>query len=485
MGRTTESPELVGPARENVPEPSSTASAIFNMVNAILGAGIVSLPYAWAKAGFIMGWILFTATAVISTYSLEILIRIADPMCRKGEIDITSYDALVERVLGEKGRLLILGSQFLYAYGILVGYIVILRDVLPVGMQDLTHAGFFKHGTLFVAILAVCLLLPMCCLRSVAKLSKISFICFCTAFILIGLVAYELVKQKTDLCKGHPCEYAYTSWGKTSMFEVFGIFVFTKTCHHTEFQIYRSLGPDATPNRWGWITRISIIGCSLITSSCAMVVYGIFGQEVESDFFKSFWKDSTPVSIGRLMFGCVIVTSFPMQLFVAREVMQILLLGKVAKQFPSDNVQDQSESETEDDERDPFVKSAERQRTLTNGSMPRSRTTSALDRRDSAFPSAAGGAVREDTSAKLHYSTTFILFATVLGIGSATDSLGAVLNLVGGVAGSVIGFLLPGLVGYYSFETTGIPCPGGRYLALSMAVIGVAVIGITSVFTFV
>eukprot|EP01064_Diplonema_japonicum_P035701 TRINITY_DN7820_c1_g1_i1.p1 TRINITY_DN7820_c1_g1~~TRINITY_DN7820_c1_g1_i1.p1 ORF type:complete len:512 (+),score=69.60 TRINITY_DN7820_c1_g1_i1:179-1537(+) len=440
-------------------EPSSTASAVFNMINAVLGAGIVSLPYAWAKAGFILGWIMFVVTAIGTCYTLEVLIYIAVPLHEKGEISVIAYEVLAERILGIWGRRMILASQFLYAFGIAVGYVVIIHDEFPTAMSQLTGAGFFDHEILNVLIVAFGLLLPMSLLRSVAGLAKMSFFCFLTAIIINGLVLYERFTSKSDLCEGSSgsgsCDEAWSTFAKSSALSVYGIFVFTKACHHTQFQIYRSLGDGGNPERWSWICRLAIVLCSAITSGCAMTVYSTFGEGVESDFFKSYWKDSKVVSAGRLTFAGLIMMGFPMQLFVCRETLQVIVVQYLEER----------------------KKAKELIPTEEEGIIQQEST--------SLIAESAAGVGREATSPMLHYSTTFFLFFLVLGTGISTDSLGAVLSLVGGTAGSTIAFLAPGLICYRCEEVTGLPAPGGKHLGLGTAIFGVCTILITSIFTFV
>ena len=479
---------------------SGSAAAVFNLINAILGAGIIALPYAWAKAGFVMGWILFIFTAIVTSYTLELVIWVADPLCRNGTINIVAYEELAEAILGIWGRRLVLIAQFLYAYGITVSYIVIMHNELPTAFGQLTHSDIFEDNKILVVLIAsVGILLPLSFLRSVAPLAKFSFLCFCTAFVLIGIVLYERLMNYSELCpdlNNSPfayvpaaqedssgsgpvdCSTDYGNMGRIQVLEFYGIFVFTKACHHTAFPIFRSLGTKAEPVRWTWIVRIAILLCSIITSGCAMVVYSTFGQGVHADFFKNYWKKSVPVSIGRLMFASVIMLGFPIQLFLSRETLQIVIANfmeaREKKKYELISTGCDVESVSDDE-------------VINND-----RRGSAMGRRGSALDrpaldetgSAAGGDIREETSALLHYGTTLLLFTSVVGIGISTDSLSTVLSLVGGFDGSIIAFLLPGLIGFHS-DKVGVKPPGGKFLAGCMAVFGVVTMFVTTIFTFV
>ena len=492
--------------KESGKKPSSTAAAIINMVNAVLGAGIVSLPYAWAQAGFILGWIMFIITAIIANYTLELLINIADPLCRQGEISLVSYELLAERILGGWGKALVIVSQFLYAFGIGVSYVVIIHDELPTALTQLLSVSWFHDNSVLTVIIVACaILLPVSCLRDVSALAKASFFCFASAVMLIVIVSYELVEDKDALCDnitkweeasaggdasqaGDWCVQEWTSFGKETVLTVYGVFVFTKACHHTEFQIYRSLGENANPVRWAFVCRAAIVLCSVITSTCAMLTYAIFGVGVADDFFKSFWTKNTAVSLGRLMFSTLIMSSFPMQLFVSRETLQVLVeLYMRRNKSPEDlPIADQVYCTHDDDEGHINPNHSHSERRTQSRTQSRCRTTT-LDRRGESESglSAAGGDIRGQTSNLLHFSTTIFLFALTFTIGLSTDNLGKVLNLVGGVAGAIVAFLLPGLIGFYSEAATGIKPLLGRPTTGFMIFFGTATMIISSTFTFV
>ena len=490
---------------ESKPKQSSVSGAIVNLINAVLGAGIVSLPFAWAKAGFILGWIMFIWTAVFTCYTLELLIHLADPLCRRGEISIVSYEVLAGRILGTWGKVMVIISQFLFAFGIGVGYVVIIHDELPEALTQIFQVNWFDDNQLkTVLIAAFGVLLPLSLMKDMSALAKASLFCFFSAFFLICVMGYEVVEDRDFICNdnhsedseynsgsGPVCDQQWDSFGKLSVFSVYGIFVFTKACHHTEFQIYRSLGEDATPQRWEFICRVAIVLCSLITSTCAMLVYSIFGVQVESDFFKSFSSHNTAVAIGRLMFATLIMSSFPMQMFVSRETLQILI-----NMYYTRNVSDEeaeyintirdTEEQVEEGDFNQVNRRATEENTRVSGRH--SRTNSSIERRSRGPDdnmSAAGGNVRGETSNMMHYGTSIFLFAVTLGLGISTDNLGQVLGLVGGVAGSMIAFFLPGMIGYYSEEATGIKPILGKKLAGFTAVFGLVTVFVTSVFTFV
>lgn len=53
---------------------SSLPQALFNYINSIVGSGIIGIPYALHRAGFGLGLLLLIIVAVITDYSLILMV---------------------------------------------------------------------------------------------------------------------------------------------------------------------------------------------------------------------------------------------------------------------------------------------------------------------------------------------------------------------------------------------------------------------------
>lgn len=53
---------------------SSLPQAAFNYINSIVGSGVIGIPYAFHKAGFGLGLLLLVFVAVITDYSLILMV---------------------------------------------------------------------------------------------------------------------------------------------------------------------------------------------------------------------------------------------------------------------------------------------------------------------------------------------------------------------------------------------------------------------------
>ena len=88
-----------------VKEKSTTiAGATSNLVNAVIGAGIVGMPYAIKETGLVAGAFLIVLCAVMTEKSLRILIGTAK------HVGVATYERLFESTYGSFGFYFVLKS---------------------------------------------------------------------------------------------------------------------------------------------------------------------------------------------------------------------------------------------------------------------------------------------------------------------------------------------------------------------------------------
>lgn len=95
-----------------------------NYINSILGSGIVGIPYALHKAVFGFGLFLLISLAVVTDYSLSLLVKSANLA------GVTSYQDLVHVAFGRPGFYLLTLLQFIYPFIAMISYNVIIGDTV-------------------------------------------------------------------------------------------------------------------------------------------------------------------------------------------------------------------------------------------------------------------------------------------------------------------------------------------------------------------
>ncbi|GMH89359.1 hypothetical protein TL16_g11431 [Triparma laevis f. inornata] len=147
-------------------------SSMFNLANAIVGAGVLTLPFAIKSTGLILGLTLLLLFALLSSYSLLLL----DSSCRitgaktYAELGRVVYggETKEEKIAGERIEYAVEVLQSLYSYGACVGYLQIVVSELVV------VTGY--SGRFLLLLCCLCVVFPLSLMKNLQSLSFTSFL---------------------------------------------------------------------------------------------------------------------------------------------------------------------------------------------------------------------------------------------------------------------------------------------------------------------
>ncbi|XP_029016262.1 sodium-coupled neutral amino acid transporter 4 [Betta splendens] len=178
------------------PGHTSFGMSVFNLSNAIMGSGILGLSFAMANTGIVLFTILLVAVAILSLYSVHLLLVTA----KEGGSLI--YEKLGERAFGWPGKIAAFGSIIMQNIGAMSSYLFIVKYELPevirafLGLQE-NSGEWYMNGNYLVVFVSIGIILPLSLLKNLGYLGYTSgFSLSCMVFFL-GVVIYK----KTQL----PC----------------------------------------------------------------------------------------------------------------------------------------------------------------------------------------------------------------------------------------------------------------------------------------
>jgi amino acid permease len=102
-----------------------------NLVNTIVGAGIVGIPFAIEQSGLIVGVLLLLLVSWMTAQSLRLLVELAGHHPVLAGKNITTFETLMQVPFGNAGRNFMLVSMFVFAYGAMVAYLIVIKDTVP------------------------------------------------------------------------------------------------------------------------------------------------------------------------------------------------------------------------------------------------------------------------------------------------------------------------------------------------------------------
>uniref|UniRef100_H0VLF7 Putative sodium-coupled neutral amino acid transporter 11 n=1 Tax=Cavia porcellus TaxID=10141 RepID=H0VLF7_CAVPO len=291
---------------------SCQSAAVFNVVNSIIGSGIIGLPYSMKQAGFPLGILLLFWVSYITDFSLVLLIK-------GGALSGTdTYQSLVNRTFGFTGYLLLSILQFLYPFIAMISYNIIAGDTLSKVFQRIPGVdpeNLFIGRHFIIVLSTISCTLPLSLYRDIAKLGKVIF--YILTFIKKISKSPKISIPKTE-----------DAWvfAKPNAIQAVGVMSFALICHHNCFLVYGSLEEPTVP-KWSRVVHMSILVSVLICVLFATCGYLTFTGFTQGDLFENYCRSDDLVTFGRFCYGITVILTYPIECLVTREVIANVFFG--------------------------------------------------------------------------------------------------------------------------------------------------------------
>lgn len=170
----------------------------------------------------------------------------------------SSYESLGKASYGRAGFLMVMFSKFLYSFGCLIAYIIVIKDNLGSGICTLIpelrqHSqppaspfvmkDYLLHllsNDNFLTLLACTfIILPLCFMREMTPLSKFSVLSILSMALIVGIVIFLYVDNPGDNLRLAGNGF-HEDWIeiRPGIFSSLGTFIFTFVSHHTAHLTY-------------------------------------------------------------------------------------------------------------------------------------------------------------------------------------------------------------------------------------------------------
>jgi solute carrier family 38 (sodium-coupled neutral amino acid transporter), member 11 len=159
-------------AREMRRPKSGMRSAFMNMANSIIGAGIIGQPYAMRQAGLLSGTLLLVGLTVLIDWTICLIV------INSKLSGTNSFQGTVEYCFGKPGLIAISLAQWLFAFGGMVAFGVIVGDTIPhvlmavwPDLVDIPVLGLLANRRIAIAVFIMGVSYPLTLYRDIAKVS--------------------------------------------------------------------------------------------------------------------------------------------------------------------------------------------------------------------------------------------------------------------------------------------------------------------------
>ncbi|KAG7227537.1 hypothetical protein INR49_005352, partial [Caranx melampygus] len=298
----------------------SMTSASFNFINSIIGSGIIGLPYALNQAGLPLGVLLLILVAYITDYSIILLIK-------GGNLSGTnSYQSLVRSTFGLPGFFILSGLQFLYPFIAMISYNITTGDTMTKVFQRIPGVGpdhILAERHFVILLSTIAFTLPLSLYRNIEKLGKVSLLSMVLTLIILVIV---IIRAATFGPQIPPTDNSW-AFAKWNAIQAVGVMSFAFICHHNSFLIYGSLEQPTLAN-WTRVTHISVGSALVFSVAFAVAGYTTFTGYTQGDIFENYCRNDNLATFGRFCFGFSIITTFPLECFVTREVVSNVICSR-------------------------------------------------------------------------------------------------------------------------------------------------------------
>lgn len=442
--------------------PSNVRSGVLTLLHTACGAGVLAMPFAFKPFGLMPGLITLTFCGICSLCGLLLQTRIAKYVPKSENASFAKLTQLINPSISVVFDFAIAVKCF----GVGVSYLIIVGDLVPQIVQSIFYRNddnmsgsqehhMFLDRRLYITLIMVFVISPLCFKRSLNSLRYASMIAIISVAYLSGLIIYHFVNRH-QLERGQV--YFMVPHGDSqshSPLTTLPIFVFAYTCHHNMFSVIN----EQVDKSFKVIRRIPIF--AIVLAYFLYIIIGgtgymTFGENIVGNIL-TLYPNSISTTIGRLAMLLLVMLAFPLQCHPCRSSVKNIIIfienfrkGKLydnrASFIPLDNFNN------EDPQEEP---------TQQNNEEPN---------------------LRSESLRHINIITLCILLFSYL-LAISITSLAKVLAIVGATGSTSISFILPGLFGYKligsEFTGTNERVPTSikifKYLSLSLFIWGIAV----------
>uniref|UniRef100_A0A673NB30 Sodium-coupled neutral amino acid transporter 4-like n=1 Tax=Sinocyclocheilus rhinocerous TaxID=307959 RepID=A0A673NB30_9TELE len=313
------------------PGHTSFGMSVFNLSNAIMGSGILGLSFAMANTGIILFVILLLGVAILSLYSVHLLLVTA----KEGGSLI--YEKLGERAFGWPGKMAAFGSITLQNIGAMSSYLFIVKYELPEvirafhGLEE-NSGEWYLNGNYAVVLVSIGIILPLSLLKNLGYLGYTSgFSLSCMVFFLGVVRLLTLFScQLTCQCVLYDSLTAFVVFVFQTVYTI-PILAFAFVCHPEVLPIYSEL-KDRSRRKMQRVSNLSILAMLVMYLLSALFGYLTFYDHVEAELLHTFtkvYKFDTMLLLVRLAVLTAVTLTVPIVLFPIRSsVITLCFAGK-------------------------------------------------------------------------------------------------------------------------------------------------------------
>ncbi|TKA67390.1 hypothetical protein B0A55_07826 [Friedmanniomyces simplex] len=304
--QTSQSRRRPHPKQPGTAGSASWASSVINLVNTIVGAGVLAMPHALSNMGIILGTVVILWAGLTAGFGLYLQTRCARYLDRGA----ASFFAL-SQITYPNAAVLFDAAIVVKCFGVGVSYLIIIGDLMPGVVRGFGEPGeaVYLVDRHFWVTAFMLIVIPLSFLRRLDSLKYTSVIALVSIAYLVVLVVYHFASGDTLSERGN---VNVVKWqGAIPTLASFPVIVFAYTCHQNMFSILNEIA-DNRPFRTASVVSASIGSAASIYILVAITGYLSFGDNIMGNIVAQY-TPSVFSTIGRAAIVVLVMFSYPLQ----------------------------------------------------------------------------------------------------------------------------------------------------------------------------
>ncbi|EPY74623.1 putative sodium-coupled neutral amino acid transporter 7 isoform 1 [Camelus ferus] len=312
------SPEIVGRGT------TSTLGAIFIVVNACLGAGLLNFPAAFSTAGGVAAGI--TLQMAMLVFIISGLVILA--YCSQASNERT-YQEVVWAVCGKLTGVLCEVAIAIYTFGTCIAFLIIIGDqqdkIIAVMAKEPAGASgspWYTDRKFTISLTAFLFILPLSIPREIGFQKYASFLSVVGTWYVTAIIIIKYIWPDKEMTPADALNRP-ASW--IAVFNAMPTICFGFQCHVSSVPVFNSMRRPEVKTWGGVVTAAMVIALAVYmgTGICGFLT---FGDAVDPDVLLSYPSEDMAVAVARAFIILSVLTSYPILHFCGRAVVEGLWL---------------------------------------------------------------------------------------------------------------------------------------------------------------
>lgn len=310
-------------------------SSAFNLSSATCGAGVLALPYAMQHCGTVTGTLTLIFVCNLTIYSVFLLTKVS------ALTKLMTYEELAIDLVGPITEKVTATIIVVFCWGVAVMYIVMMGDFI-VPLFEAVGLSHKVHRRTAMVLFWALVMFPLSLARRIQTLRYASIIGTVSTLLLAGALVDRFVQERREdanrprLDPGrHTLPRAPLARWDSGLIGALTTFVFSYCCQPVAPRIYEEL-KDRSVKRMSVCTVYSMTAVTLIYIITGVFGAMSFGDSVKPNILVNFSShlDSPPARLA--YFGIVVslTMAFPMTIFPTRDSV-VMAMGYHAEANPA------------------------------------------------------------------------------------------------------------------------------------------------------